>query len=646
MRTARLKSLTLPMLALVAFNLLPQLSLRETNYTLLCGLFLGYRLTVELLGWPSPTKLLLFLAQVVCGLIIWQDYQSLFADGASGALLTMLACLKTYELRSKRDYFVTVNLCFLVLMSYLLLDQSLLLTVFLLVDVALLLSFLYALESEEWSWSNLRAYGKPTLTMTLKSAPLLVLCFLLFPRFSTGFGTNSNPVAKTGVSDKLSPGSISNLINSDELVFRASFLNGVPPPLGLRYWRGAILEIGNGLEWSRGRATDRRMVQTGEGSGDSIEIHLEPGYEKFLFAPENTEAVYFADDRWKVFRREGGIFELTAPLKARERYMVSLSDEPIPEVTTDLAKYLRVEGEPSARMLRYLKRMRGATVSETVTNVLRGFREDQGYVYTLQPPPAGTVDEFMFTTRAGFCEHYSAAAATVLRRLGVPTRVVTGFQGGDSSLLDNYVTVRAHDAHSWVEYYDERAKRWKRIDPTAEVAPLRIAMGSEHFLSGDGGWMWNWVAYYRFRALIDEVDAAWVGFLLRFDLARQKELLAKFGMEAAIFRALPVFLLLAIVLTLAILYFLEAQRRESLSREDRLYRDFLKSLEKTDFKKEPFEGPLDLMERIRARRPDLATAAEPILEPLVLARFGGQRLSRADVDDVARRLRRFRALAK
>src|SRR5690606_23084173 len=125
----------------------------------------------------------------------------------------------------------------------------------------------------------------------------------------------------------------------------------------------------------------------------------------------------------------------------------------------------------------------------------------------------------------------------------------------------------------------------------------------------------------------------WVGFLLRFDLARQKELLARFGMEAAVFRALPVFLLLAIVLTLAVLYFIEAQRRESLKREDRLYRDFLKALEKINLRKEPHEGPLALMERIRTRRPDLADAAEPILEPLVRARFGGEELSRAAGDD-------------
>lgn len=646
MRTTRLKSLTLPLLALVIFNLLPQLYLRPLNYNLLCGLFIGYRLAVELLGMPAPGKLLIALAQVVCGLIIWQDYHSLFADGASGSLLTLLACLKPYELKTKRDYFVTVMLCFLVLMAYLLIDQSLLLTVFLLLDVTLLLSFMYALEREEWSWSALKQYSKPTLAMTLKSVPLLVLLFLLFPRFSTGFGAGTQPLAKTGVSDQLRPGSIAQLIQSDELVFRASYLKGTLPPSAARYWRGAVLDVSHGLSWDRTLEGERRPVVNGGPGGEAVEIHLEPGYEKFLFAPENTQLLFFADETIKVFRREAGIYEMAQPLKVRERYLIFATDEPIFLTAGDLSRYQKTDDPPTPQMQRYLMRMKGRSTFETVTNLVQGFREDRGFVYTLQPPPAETIDEFMFKTRQGFCEHYAASTATMLRWMGIPARVVTGFQGGDTSFLDNYVTVRAHDAHAWVEYFDSTSQIWKKVDPTAQVAPLRLAMGSEAFMGSTNSWLSSLVGYYKFRALIDEVDARWVGFLLRFDLARQRELLSQFGMEAAVFRALPVFLLLAIVLILAVLYFIEAQRREVLSRQDKLYRAFLKTLTKINLEKNPAEGPIDLMERIRKSRPDLVDSVEPILEPLILARFGGQEFSKAAGDDVARHLKKFRSLAK
>jgi protein-glutamine gamma-glutamyltransferase len=645
MRVTRLKSLTLPLLALVTFNMIPQLWLRPVNYTLLCGLFIGYRFTVELFGLPMPNRFIVTLMQVLSGILIWQDFQSLFGEGASGALLTLLTCLKTYELKSKRDYFVNCILCFLVLMSYLLLDQSLLLTAYLLADVALMLSFMYALESELWSWSNLKAYARPTFAMTLKSAPLLVLCFLLFPRFQTGFGAGQQAQAKMGMTDNLSPGAISKLAQSDELVFRASYVRGQPPAQGLRYYKGAILDVANGLNWERTKSVPRQQTVNGQSGGEAIEVYLEPGYERFLFVPENAQTAYFADETYKVYRREGNVFELGMPLKARERYFIFVNDEQVFEpASRDMERFLQVPGEPSDQMRRYLSRMKGPTTGQTVGNIVRGFREENGFVYTLEPPPADSIDQFMFRTRAGFCEHYAAATATMLRHLNIPSRVVTGFQGGDASFLENYVTVRNDDAHAWVEYYDDFSNVWRMIDPTSQVAPLRLSMGSDVLIQNGESWI-NWSAYYQFRSVIDEVDAAWVGFLLRFDLARQKELLSRFGMEAAVFRALPVFLLLAIVLTLAFLYFLEAQRREKLSREERLYRELLKTVQReTGFERRLSEGPVAWFERLQAEQPGIAPAVEPILEPLILARFGSGPIEKRAIDDVARQLKKLRAI--
>jgi hypothetical protein len=138
---------------------------------------------------------------------------------------------------------------------------------------------------------------------------------------------------------------------------------------------------------------------------------------------------------------------------------------------------------------------------------------------------------------------------------------------------------------------------------------------------------------------VDQVDAMWVGFLLRFDLARQKELLAKFGMEAAAFQALPVFLLLAIILILAVLYFIEAQRRERLDPEDRLYRDLIKALKRLEITKEANEGPLSLMAKIRAGNPGFSERVAEVLEPLIWARYGDRALTRAEFQTLRRKIR-------
>src|SRR5262249_44531037 len=152
----------------------------------------------------------------------------------------------------------------------------------------------------------------------------------------------------------------------------------------------------------------------------------------------------------------------------------------------------------------------------------------------------------------------------------------------------------------------------------AEVEPLRLAQGSETYLESGRELMPRWMpagwlrSFLRTRAFMDEVEANWTGFLLRFDLARQKELLSKLGVEGVLFRALAVFLLLSLALILSVLYFLEAQRREPLSADEKIYRQLLEILKKWQIQKTPQEGPATLMSKVRSFHPALAVQVEPI----------------------------------
>ena len=647
-----LRALTLPLICLVAFNLLPQIALRPAWSSALCFVFLGYRAFLAYTLLPLPPRWVLWLAQVVVGVAIWQHYNSIFGDEAAGTLLTLLTCLKTYELRTKRDFFVNSMLCFLVLMSNMLLDQSLILTLYVIADVVLIISFLYALESETFSWAGMRGYLKPTFVLTLKAVPILVVCFILFPRFSTGFGTGAQTVGKTGITDELKPGSVSELINSEELVFRAEFTGSEMPPRRALYWRGAILDRSQGLNWTREKNTDRQPPAYPVSTAPSVEIFLEPGFEKFLFSLDNTRTVSFPTDfnRMRINKRPGGTFELTSPLQNRERYILENTQEgEALFIVGDLKSYLQVSDKPTPEMAKLLAQLKGSGTSKTVSNVLGLFRGN-GFEYSMQPPAARDIDEFIFKNKIGFCEHYAASTATILRHLGVPARVVVGFQGGTPSFLENYISVRGQDAHAWVEYFDADANRWRRIDPTAQVNPARLNLGSQSYLQGQESWLPEWLmdsnnAYYRMRAVVDEFEASWIGFLVRFDLARQKELLAKFGMEETLFRALPVFLLLALVLILAVLYFFEAQRREKLEQEERIYQEMLLTLKKWKIERLPSDGPLTLMDKVRARHPSIADQVEPVMEGLILARFGAAKLDREQMDSLSRAVRALRKLS-
>lgn len=639
----------IPLLLLVFFNLLPAVLFRPAWAIAVAFAILSVRVWLHFsLARPLP-RWWSWILMAVTGLLVWQHFLSFMGDEAAGTLLMLVMCVKTFELNHKRDFFLTGILAFLVLMSLLIANQSLSLTIFMAVDSLVILAFLAALESEEWSWSSLRSDLRSMFFMALKSLPFTVVIFVLFPRFTTGFGSGDKVSAKTGITDQLRPGAVAQLIQSDELVFRATFgKNEMPPPQEM-YWRAAVLDRGAGLNWERSPGV-LESVSSGVQSPGQVEVYLEAGFEKFLFALENTQTVYFPNDTSvsRVVKRDGGVFELQRALQVRDRYFLKLSaEEPEMAETPDKLKpYLQLGEKPSSQLRLLLKDYERKSPRETVTLLKRYFQEN-GFQYSLQPPPANDIDEFLFKNKSGFCEHYAGAMTTMLRQLQIPARVVVGFQGGTPSLLGDYVTVRGHDAHAWVEYFDDNMKRWVRVDPTAQIAPARIAQGSELYLDSQTNGIFNGaVAKYwrKTQWIFDEVEARWIGFLIRFDLAQQKEFLAKLGMEGVWMRALLVFLTLSLLLAFAVLYFVEAQRSEKLAESERLYLLFLRIMRRHGFKKAAHEGPMALMQRLENEDPDFAAQVRPVVESLVFVRFSRAKGSAEEWKELRKSIRGLRRL--
>ena len=179
-----------------------------------------------------------------------------------------------------------------------------------------------------------------------------------------------------------------------------------------------------------------------------------------------------------------------------------------------------------------------------VARALAMFRE-QPFRYTFEPPRLGrhSADDFLFETLAGFCEHYSSAFVVLMRNLGIPARVVTGYQGGERNPVDGYWVVRQADAHAWAEvWFADRG--WVRVDPTAAVAPQRIERGQR---LRDPGFD-NSVAdgpiplWQHVRFNLDALGNAWNQWVLSYDRSRQQSLLARLGLAAGDWRELAALL--------------------------------------------------------------------------------------------------------
>jgi hypothetical protein len=260
------------------------------------------------------------------------------------------------------------------------------------------------------------------------------------------------------------------------------------------------------------------------------------------------------------------------------------------------------------------------------------------FSYTLTPPQITTVSEFLFDARAGFCAHYAAALTTILRGLEIPARVVVGYQGGELSLMKDYVIVRERDAHAWVEYLDTASSKWRRVDPTSWVAEERIIRGAAAFYEESfPGYSTNdapvWVAKFfgegayrtliRFWLLTDQIEMEWLSFLVRYDLSAQRELLRDLGLGEWSWKGLLSWTAVLLLLLLALgAAWSSRSSRERVPLTERTWRELESWLALRGFQRQVDEGPVEFGLRLQSSLPERWPEIEPVYVGLVRLRFG------------------------
>lgn len=244
------------------------------------------------------------------------------------------------------------------------------------------------------------------------------------------------------------------------------------------------------------------------------------------------------------------------------------------------------------------------TDREIIEQALNMFRQ-QNFVYTLQPPLLGkhSSDEFLFDTRRGFCEHYASSFALLMRAAGIPSRIVTGYQGGELNQVGNYLIVRQSDAHAWTEVWLEN-EGWVRIDPTAAVSPDRIEKGLDQALQ-DGRssfkigkrsalisqLLYNW----------DNMQNTWNSMILNYDSKKQSRFLRQLGLGIQNWGDMVIALVISLA-GISGLYVLIAWLRErppAAPDYEQIIRQLLKKLKRKGFEKQPSEDVHEFLQRIK-----------------------------------------------
>jgi protein-glutamine gamma-glutamyltransferase len=552
-------------------------------------------------------------------ILIIVHYGNIFGREPGSALACAMLVLKVLETETPRDARAAVCFSAFVLMSAMLFDSSLMFTIALLAALSLLLAALRELEP--------RPTGTPPQTLAsawregmrvsaialLGAIPLALCVFLFFPRLGSPlWGAPTDSTARTGLGDRMAPGTIQELLIDDSPAFRVSFHGAAPPKKDL-YWRGPVLSSFDGTAWSRPEyfgARDGRGDLQSSGPTTSYEITLEPSDRHWLLALEMP--IKGPDDATRgadmTLVRQSAVDSLL-------RYEVTSAtnfrlDTNISERQRQRMLELPRDVDPRSRQLAAGWR---ADAKNDDNAVIRSALDlfNQKFTYTLNAPllARDSIDDFLFNTQRGFCEHYAAAFTFLMRAANIPARVVTGYQGGFYNSVGDYWVVRQSDAHAWSEVW-LAGRGWVRVDPTAAVSPQRVELGSRAAAGESARWYQaDWMQAVRNQ--FDLVNRVWNDAIVQFNVLRQQSLLTPFGVDKADYASLMIFLIgsSSLLLILFVWWVLRVPRVHG-DALDQAYGRLRAKLSKAGLISKSADGPLTLAARVKSHQEITAVFSE------------------------------------
>ncbi len=557
------------------------------------------------------------VALLLLAVMAW--WGTIFGRAPGSALAVGLLILKLLETRRNRDVYSAVAFGCFVLMSALLFNQGMVFTVLVLLGVVPNLAALRAIQPRGPA-PGWRREWLPVAGSVMLALPLALFAFLFVPRLASPlWGAANLETARTGLSRSMTPGSFTQLLIDDSPAMRVTF-NGPPPPVGQRYFRAWVMDRFDGHTWSHPFRKHDGPEKLRIGRDLSYRIELEPtgGHmvpamgipieatpetrvtaQRTLYSPRPLDQV----TDWQV--TSAMEYRLAPHLDDRERE----------------ANLALPEGfDPQARRLAARWRTQFGKDPLAIARAALGMYHNEGFSYTLAPAPLGrnSVDDFLFSTREGFCEQYASSFTFLMRAAGIPARVVTGYQGGYWNASAKYLMVRNSDAHAWAEVWIA-GRGWVRFDPTAAVRPDRVEQGVGMAGAGSKWYQARWIR--NLRAQWDIVNRLWNQSVIAFNHKRQQGLLTPFGINRTDLGQLSLILAIGCSLLLALATLLALRRGRERDALLAIQHRLERHLARAGVPRQANEGPRDYMQRAGRALPGSRSQLEKLYRQYIHLRY-------------------------
>lgn len=620
---------TLPWtLAALVFAVAPHVQYLPPWITALFLACAALRWQIERKRWRLPPASLRIFLALACSAGVYVSFESISGVGPGSALLAVMAALKLLETRKRRDQFVLLFISIFLVMAALLREQYVWSLPYLVAGLTVVMTAWLRMSTAAAEPAS-RSFAS-TGRLLLYAAPLCLAMWIFFPRIASPFWSVPIDTSSgvTGLSNQMRPGDISSLSLSDEVAFRVSFEEAIPER-GQLYWRGLVLyRFNNGRTWTGIEPTET------SGGRERIEVYGDPVRYEITMEPTRQQWVYALDVpyAWSLDQAfMGGQQQLARKQPIDQRIAYSAVSYPQYRIDTRgsywLQGYTRLSAGSNPRSFELAREMRRNAADEQsyIEDVLAMFHEE-AFFYTLEPPALGRdpVDEFLFETRRGFCEHYASAFAVMMRAAGIPARIVLGYQGGEFNPLGGYLIVRQSDAHAWTEVW-LGGRGWVRVDPTAAVAPERIESGLSAARMTGLGERWGFDApselLHRLVLTWDAFNARWNEWLLGYGPENQDRFMRWLGMDRPTWKKMLLALVaVGTVLTLALSFAM--LRRYRPPRKDPAARLYGRFTRKAGLAPAVGEAPSDYARRLGSAGMAPVAQTEAVIEGYLAARYG------------------------
>lgn len=514
--------------------------------------------------------------------------------------------------------------------------------------------------------------GSPLFRMSLVAAAstfaLAGVMFFVIPRVGQATLPFRAELGRrvAGFSERVELGAYGEIEADQTVVMRVRFPDNIREPFRLPNlrWRGLAFDRFDGRVWESGarqrtllrrEASGEFALATPRGTGPIVR-------QEIFLDPIGSDAVFAAPKALRIDTSAGtvGLDDMGSivlpTVSTRLQYSVDSELEQTPPRGLRPGTW-PVDGWPRAPM-RFLQlpllpeRIR--TLARDVTAGshspyeaalrLTQYLSSDRFRYTLVLKQHTTLDpleEFLFVRRSGNCEYFAASLAVMLRSVGIPARVVGGFQRGEWNPYGRYFMVRMKDAHSWVEAFFDGAG-WVTLDPSPRAAAEEAQGGPSTWTLYVDAMRMRWYRYVVNWSLRDQVSVA--ASLHRGALGWRGGLAGWREWIAGLPRGVVVAAAASFVAGAWLLwrYGPRGGRHPTAGAVPRFYVRALRLLARRGFRRAPSETAREFSLRVEENAPAVAMALAPLTAAYERCRFGASSLSAEEAAAVAAALAALR----